>query len=329
MIQPTDQADAELEPLREQALAWVRKLTSGSATRADAERFRHWCEADPRHRAAFAEARAQWALLKPALGQMLREDAGVAGYHRRTLRTGPTTRRAFLGALVGMGAAAGVAAYVAPGLLPGLDGWGADYRTAAGEQLAVALEGEASAYLNTRTRVRRLAAHDGMTGLELLDGETMVEVPASRRLFGVTAGVGRVTTEAGRFEVRHLAGRSCVTCVEGEILVTHPAGKRVLQAAQQTVYNQQSISSIAAIDPMDALAWRRGEMVFRQASLDMVVAEINRYRPGRVVLMDSVPRGKTLSARFKLAELDKALLQLQHSFGLTARALPGGLLLLS
>jgi transmembrane sensor len=48
-----------------------------------------------------------------------------------------------------------------------------------------------------------------------------------------------------------------------------------------------------------------------------------------VVLMATAVRDKTLSARFKLASLDTALLQIERSFGLSARALPGGVLLLS
>ncbi|WP_198086656.1 hypothetical protein [Variovorax sp. E3] len=57
--------------------------------------------------------------------------------------------------------------------------------------------------------------------------------------------------------------------------------------------------------------------------------EINRYRPGRVVLMVDALRGKTVTATFKLDRLDLALLQMQHSFSLSARSLPAGVLVLS
>ncbi len=60
-----------------------------------------------------------------------------------------------------------------------------------------------------------------------------------------------------------------------------------------------------------------------------MVDEINRYRPGRLVLMADGMRSQTLSARFKLAHLDVALLQIQRAFNLTARSLPAGVLVLS
>ncbi len=52
---------------REAARLWLLTLTSGRATEDDAEAFRAWLGADPRHEAAFAEAKRLWLALGPAV----------------------------------------------------------------------------------------------------------------------------------------------------------------------------------------------------------------------------------------------------------------------
>lgn len=319
------------ETLREDARAWVRKLHSGAATQWEAQAFRRWRDASPLHQAAFIEARQQWRVLQPALNRLVRTDAEAANLHRETLRKPAASRRAFLG-VAGAAAAAGVAGlavYSPLGLWPAANEWRADWRTAAGEQRAIAWSDQIDVTLNTRTSIRRVASDDQAEGLELLNGEAAIEMLPSARTFSVVAGAGRSIGESARFEISRLEGRVCVTCLAGRVRIEHPAGDRVLLARQQAVYRDHSISGIAAADPEVASAWRRGELVFKQAPLSVVLDEINRYRPGRVVLMVDALRGKTVTATFKLDRLDLALLQMQRSFGLNARSLPAGVLVLS
>ncbi|PIF73886.1 FecR family protein [Variovorax sp. 54] len=319
------------ETLREDARAWVRKLHSGAATQWEAQAFRRWRDASPLHQAAFIEARQQWRVLQPALNRLVRTDAEAANLHRETLRKPEAGRRAFLG-VAGAAAAAGVAGmavYSPLGLWPAANEWRADWRTAAGEQRAITWSDQIGVTLNTRTSIRRVASDDQAEGLELLNGEAAIEMLPGTRHFSVVAGAGRSIGESARFEISRLEGRVCVTCLAGRVRIEHPAGDRLLLARQQAVYRDHSISGIAAADPEVASAWRRGELVFKQAPLSVVLDEINRYRPGRVVLMVDSLRGKTVTATFKLDRLDLALLQMQRSFGLNARSLPAGVLVLS
>ncbi len=177
--------------------------------------------------------------------------------------------------------------------------------------------------------MRRQAVGGETTGLELLTGEAAVDLLAPGMPFTVVAGVGRSLAESGRFEVRHLDGKVCVTCIEGAVRVEHPSGVRSLQARQQAVYDAATMSSVENIEPADVSAWRKGELVFRQTPLAQVLEEINRYRPGRVVLMNARARSKPVSGSFAIGLLDAALAQLQHTFDLHARSLPAGLYVLS
>ncbi|MDC8757693.1 FecR family protein [Janthinobacterium fluminis] len=313
-----------------QAWNWLRLLTSGDAREVDAQQFRRWVKSSPLHQAAYHDVKRRWDAIEAPARELLRvkpEAATVDACRPRLVLGG---RRAFLGAAMSAAAVAGVAVAHPPlGLWPGLDEWSADDRTATGEQRALALSGGVDVMLNTRTSMRRQTDGGKLVGLDLLIGEASIDVRDGGQALTVVAGVGRSLLESGRIEVRHLNGKVCVSCIEGAVRVEHPAGARELYARQQIVYGASSLGDIASIDPKTVSAWRQGMLVFNQAPLADVVDEINRYRPGRVVLMNDAVRNKPVSGRFFTASLDLALWQLQEAFQLHARPLPAGLLLLS
>jgi len=327
------QADRH-EALRQEARIWLARLTGGDVRQADVHAFRHWQGMSAAHAEAFDDAKRQWHAMRPAIGELLSTDAGIAARHRRLMHGDADVtqhapafagRRAFLGAGLSAAALAGVAAVYPPfGLWPSAGTWTADYRTATGEQRDIALAGRANVVLNTQTSVSRRTE-----GLNLITGEVAVDLASSREPFTVVAGAGRSVSDAGRFEVRNLDGRVCVSCLEGTVRVQHPAGERRLVAREQAVYRDDAIGGVAGIEPASVSAWRRGELVFRQTPLVKVIEEINRYRPGRVVLLAEARRSEPVSGRFSIAILNEALLQIERSFGLTSRTLPGGLLILS
>lgn len=328
-----DDRDVSPETLQAEAFIWLGRLADGEVTRPELQAFKRWQGTSAAHEAAFEGAKRQWKAMKPALVGVLQASPAKAARHDRLVRgRGPQPgRRAFLGAAAGAVAVAGVAVVAPPlGLWPSPGEWVADFRTATGEQRTIALADRVSVTLNTQTSVRRQAAADGeTTGIDLIAGEAAIDLPSRGSAFAVRAGAGRSVAESGRFEVRHLDAKVCVTCIEGTVRVEHPAGSRLLQANQQTVYRGDSISGIAGIDAADASAWRKGELVFSQTPLEQVVEEINRYRKGRVVLLASAGRNRPVVGRFRIAVLDEALLQIQHAFGLDARVLPAGVLVLS
>ncbi|WP_447774022.1 FecR family protein [Variovorax boronicumulans] len=328
--QPADTSDASPDALQQEARVWVRLLTSGEVKPWDAQGFQRWLRISPAHKDAFNEARRVWQAMKPAAGAVLHHNPDIASVHARALHRAPVPRRAFMGAAVGAAAVAAIAVVRPPlGLWPSAAELGADYRTATGEQQRIAQAGSAKVTLNTRTSARRQLVDGQMVGLELIHGQAAVELGGSGQRFSLLAGVGRSEAEAGRFDVKYLNGRVCVTCLDGAVHVTHPAGARALQARQQTVYDASAISGIASAEPLDVEAWRKGELVFRQTRLVDVIEEINRYRSGRVMLANEAVRDRPVSGRFQIASLDTALWQLQHTYKLDARSLPGGLLVLS
>lgn len=319
------------DDLQHQARVWLRLLTSTDVKAYDTEGFQRWVRTSPAHRAAFSEVKQRWDALEPASKAYLRAHPDAADAHRRALEEARPGRRAFLGAAVSAAAVAGVAvAYPPARLWPAPGEWGADERTATGEQRELVLADRVRVTLNTQTSIRRRSDPEDSPGIDLLTGEAAVELPSDSPAFAVMAGAGRsLARSSGRFEVRNLDGKVCVTCLEGTVQVEHPAGARRLLARQQTVYDANAVGGVAAIEPAVVSAWQRGELVFSDSRLVDVIAEINRYRSGRVVLMKTSVQSRPVSGRFLVASLDSVIAQLQQMFDLHARWLPGGVVVLS
>src|ERR1700754_2749100 len=138
--------------LTRQAWAWLRLFSSGDANADDAERLRRWVRTSAAHQAAYNDAKAQWDVIKPSAGAVLQTNVEAAEYYKSTRGGVHRHRRAFLGAAVSAAAAAGAAiAYPPLGLWPSPSEWGADYRTATGEQRTLALARDVDVTLNTQT----------------------------------------------------------------------------------------------------------------------------------------------------------------------------------
>ncbi|ALX85144.1 iron dicitrate transport regulator FecR [Achromobacter denitrificans] len=309
---------------------WLLTLTSGAATEADAEAFRAWLRADPGHEAAFAEQKRLWQALGPAV----REEAAARATTRRPSRSG---RRAFLG-----GAVAASAAYLAwrppLGLWPGLDELGADYRTATGEQRRVALGDALELELNTQTRINvRSAAASAGAVIELAAGEAEVRVgrqadanPAlPAPVAQVVAGAGRVSAREALFNLRYLGGEASLCCLAGSVQLAHSQGTYEVGAGQELRYDDRRVMPPAKVNTEAVTAWRRGWLVFDRVPLADVVDELNRYRRGRLVLLNRQLGQRRVQARFALAQVADAEQLIRDAYGAEVTRLPGGVVLLS
>lgn len=311
------------------AREWLLMLTSGAATEADAQAFRAWLRQDARHEAAFAEQKRLWQALGPAV----REEAKAWAAPRRP---SPSGRRAFLG-----GAVAASVAYLAwrppLGLWPGLGEFGADYRTATGEQRRVALGEALELELNTQTRINVRSAPDAGAVIELEAGEAEVRVGRPLNARGeaaapatqVVAGAGRITAREARFNLRYLDGEASLCCLSGSLRLAHALGAYDVAAGQELRYDGQRVMPPVAADTEAVTAWRRGWLVFDRVPLADVVEELNRYRRGRLVLLNSRLGRRRVQARFALAQVADAEQLIRDAYGAEVTRLPGGVVLLS
>ncbi|PJK32349.1 iron dicitrate transport regulator FecR [Pseudomonas sp. S10E 269] len=293
-------------PLHDEARDWLVLLTSGRATVADAKALKAWCAQSPEHAHAFEQAKTLWQHVAPALEHVSQP---------RSLG-----RRAFLGGAIAASAAVVMVRVGVPGGFAGLT---ADYRTEVGEQRQVLLSDGISLELNTQTRISRVGQ-----GIELLEGEVEVVAHVVQPL-KVQAGEGWVSAAQARFNLRNTDYNVCVTCIEGSLLVDI-AGRSVrLDSGRQLTYGAAGVSDVTTVDTQAVVAWREQVLVFNNATLATVVDEINRYRPGMLVLLNKQLGQSRVQARFSLQQLAGVALLIRDAYGAKCTELPGGVVLLS
>lgn len=317
------------DDLQAEALAWLRRLTSGQATKADAEALDRWRSGNPARARAFAEAALLWNTMEEAARTALDRNPNLASVRARPIAPTALGRRTFIAGGAALAASlAGIAVVRPPfDLWPSLSEFHADYRTSTGEQRQIKLAQSVSVEMNTRTSLRRIA--DQNAEIELISGEAAIAKKnniAGELVVRAGDAVARVTEAS--FNIRKDGRVVCVTCIEGAVRVEAGADTVSLRDGQQVSQDDSGLGPIAAVNPEIALAWRRGLLIFQDVPLASLVEEVNRYRAGRIVLIDARLGERRVVASFRLDRIDAVIDFVTGAMHVPARRLPGGIVLL-
>lgn len=279
------------------ALAWFTRLHRPEAGTAEQSAFAEWLAADPAHAEAYGKVERLWQ--SPALSSALAR-VGVAvpvsppSPPARRRRMHPPRWAMAAGVLLFTGWS-----LIAAGLL---DRWRADYASGAGEQRRVLLADGSAVILNTDSALA-LDFSAGRRGVRLLRGEAYFEVqPDSARPFTVSSGIAQVRVVGTRFNVR--AGEEGGTAVDVESGIVACANQRgdsvKLTAGQHTDISQQGVAAPTPADTNRAFAWRNGRLIFQDQPLVQVLAELDRYHPGTIVVVGGRLAQTRVSGNYKL-----------------------------
>jgi transmembrane sensor len=311
----------ELDPLMREALGWVVLLRSGDVTTDDLGEIRHWRAQSADHEAAFREAALLWRDLKASADTVR---------HERRPETRTMTRRMFAGGAVAASAAAAAYMLYEPPLelWPSIKELAADYRTGKGERRDIALADGIALTLNTQTSIAVRGADKGTPEIDLIAGEaaiTATGVPLVVRATGA-----RIAAERASFNTRCIGDRVSVACLDGEVEVGY-GGKTVQLAKGQGVdfSPADGLGVPVSEETADAAAWRQGLLIIRDRRLADVVEEVNRYRPGRIIVTNGDLGRRVVNGTFHIDSLDDFAGQVRQLFGANVRSLPGGVVLLS
>jgi transmembrane sensor len=304
--------------LQREGMQWLALMISGRATDEDLAEMERWKHQSPAHAEALAAA-IQMRRLVAAQDKFSGQPPFL--YH-------PATRRFALGGAV---AAAAVYSVTRPplALWPSLSELGADYRTGTGEQRQIALARGVSVAMNTRTSLS-LRSGPGQPGIELVTGEIAMttQLPEAAP-FTVYAGKAQIVASDANFDLRNDDGRICVSCLEGRLAIRAGNVLRQLGPSEQLQFAGNTIEEPVKVDPVVLTAWRHGLLIFHDASLRSIVAEINRYRSGKIVVMNAALANRRFNGQFKIAHIDNAVAELAHLSNASTAALPGGIVLLT
>lgn len=277
-----------LGPARDQAIAWFARLQDSKANETDKAEFADWLAANPAHRNAYDEVERLWQ--SPALAAALSQNPSIP---LRPLRRQPEKNRWFAAAIVVL-----AVGFTATNNV--LQTWQADVATATGEQRRVALADGSALVLNTDSAVK-LDYADERRGVTLLSGEAYFEVQADKdRPFVVTTEHGSVRVVGTRFSVKTGAATQ-VNVASGIVVCSAKLGSsRQLTAGQHTEIQTDDVAPIAAVAADQSFAWLKGRLVFQNQTLADVVAELDRYHPGAIVVAGDALGRMRITGNYKL-----------------------------
>lgn len=338
---PKRSAAADARDLDDVAMGWVIRLTSGLAEDDELEAFRAWRDESPDHAAAVAEARDLWTRMGPALvaGQERRlaeafvgslPRAAAPGQARRTARpawgrqaaarpAGP--RRSFPASRwAGMAAALAVAVMATSWMSQSPF---ADLSANAATRSAALADGS-RVMLAPGTALDVDIGASGERRINLEKGEAMFDVAHDpSRPFVVRSGEGEIRVLGTAFTVKKTGGMTQVIVARGRVEVKSGSETRILKPDRMVVYGLTTMGGIRAVAASDAQSWTKGRLVFENETLGDVIAELDRFEPRKVMLLNRDVRLKRVNAIIDLERSDYWLSALEQSEGVSVTRLPG------
>ena len=304
--------------VRDDAARWFVRLQEPAVDVVEYRRFEAWLNEHPQHQDEFEMLQGLWMaadLVPAARLQALCETAPV----RRTRQ--PWLRYAV--------AASVVAVALGVGLFSGVHQpapYTAEYSTALGERRHVVLPDGSLMDMNSRSRIQVRFDKD-RRGIELTEGEAMFSVEHdTSRPFVVEAGNGQVTVTGTRFDVRRDPSQTRVAVEQGTVKVQGQGADVIsLTAGLGTQIDAQGVVAAAyAVNPAELTAWRSGKLVFNNASLSEVAAEVSRYREKPLTVDNDTVGNLRLTSVFNSDNTDALLKALPSILPVAVRTLDDG-----
>ncbi|WP_271410072.1 FecR family protein [Pseudomonas sp. Q1-7] len=327
---PLHAVDGDREPdLDQVAWLWLGRL-QGQPEPALRKAFETWLYAAPEHVDAYTRAQDLWCLTQTGASRLAVDEAQSLDALLARMAAPPRRRSARWIAALAMAASVLLMTWVGGWQpLDRLDDLGADYVSAPGEVREVTLADGSRITLDADSA---LAVRYGTYAreVELRRGAAYFRVTPGQVPFVVAAHGGEARVLGTRFEVRLRPAGARVTVEQGRVGVrARPDGvQQILGAGQQVAFANGEAGRVATVDTAAQLAWREGRLSFYRAPLGEVLAELDRYYPGRILLLDRELADKRISGSFPSHDPAAVLTSLQAVVGFKQDELLGRVMIL-
>jgi transmembrane sensor len=275
------------------AATWIERRESDDWREADQAELDAWLAESPAHLVAYLRADDVWGRANRLRALNRPGRSNPDGTDRKSFKL-PFLRiaAAFVVILV-IGALA--AGYFA---LPKQQ----TYATTIGGHETLTLDDGSQIELNTNTTVR-VAYDSSQRNIWLDKGEAYFHVAHdSAHPFVVTLGNVRVVDLGTKFLIRRESDRVEVALLEGKARFEDSVGSPQLRQTTLTpgdvvmaTANSVSLVRKSPQNLTNQLGWRRGMLVFDQATLADVAGEYNRYNRQKIVIADAATGRLTIS----------------------------------
>lgn len=289
---------------------WVVRLGRPEVSPRTLEAFEAWLDDDPRHLEDYSALKAV-----ACDSQALRaEFVGDLNLIPRAAKTRRRPRAVWLIPALGGMAAAALVVVIWPARDPMAGA--TTYQTAVGEIREVALADGSRVTLDTATTLR--ARLDGPVRRVALDKGAAYFAVAHDKAhpFQVALADRQVIVTGTHFTTGLRGDEALVTVLEGSVAVSRirPAQANPLRDAARLKPGDQVSYRAGApvvrsprIDPGRAAAWREHRLIFEDAALADVVAELSRYTDTRIRIADPALARRRVTAIFPLDGADAVI----------------------
>lgn len=319
---PEDKPDR----IEEDAIAWLVRMRG---EKADDLRpaFAQWLTASPLHKAVYDRASTLFDSAAQ-LKQSLRHGPGRP-------RNRPMVRYVLAGALTAAAAGLALAVLHRPGLLvaPAQTAAATPLTTRHGEIRTVRLADGTVATLDSDSRlatsfdggVRRVALQQGKVRLVVAHANRPLEVAVAGGTVLADGASLDLALDADQVMVRLLHGAARTRPMLHNAAYAVPA--RYLRAGQAYCYRPADFAEIAAPSPwrdLDDGHWPTGWVAYRTVSLEVLVAQANRYAAEPIVL-DGAVGAYQASGRFHLTDTGAFVARITEVFDLAVERRADGI----
>lgn len=318
------------KPAEDAAADWLARHLAGPLDLSEQRAFMAWLNRSPAHPAAWRQAEAAWRQLE-AVGRdpgPLQQD--IAHLHGRPARRGLWRPLAAMAACLAVAAIGATLWLGNPVML-----MRADYAAAPAQLRNVRLPDGSTVELAPGAALA-LDFSAAERRVELLAGSAYFMVTpqaaAGNRPFVVGSRNGSTRALGTQFAVDLLpAGGVRVAVTEHAVEVVaagrvgpgDAANRLVVPAGRAVSYDGSGrIMPLDGADVVQATAWHRGKLIFDQQPVADVIAELNRYRRGSIVIADRSLADRRISGIFNTDDIDGAVEAIARELGAGARLLP-------
>lgn len=297
--------------LDQEAIRWLVVLRDDEVTVSDHEEFERWLATSADHKAAWRWACEVWEdadKAAPAIRERLATQRGsVIAFARKESLASKSFGKWLPIAAAFCLFAGGAVVLSNPGLL-------AQEQTSRGEIRPVSLPDGSVAEMGSESSLS-FSTEGQQRVVTLYSGEAHFKVaPNPDKPFIVRAKDGSIMALGTAFNVKLLPTSVNIAVTEHVVEVVPPYGERFrLSNGQQATYGAAGVSAVAPSDAASATAWQRKRLVLQNVQLQDVLADVDRYRAGRIIVLDEAINAIPVTAVLDISDPEAALSTIERT----------------
>lgn len=293
--------------VRAECREWLTLIHSGEVSDADRARFSAWLQADPQHERAYARLQSLW----DEIGE-LHQLADLESVPPSRVRAHPQSgwRRASWAIAAGVAALALLVVWsrlAEPPAQPIVAGIAFDqtYSTEIAQVRELSLPDGSTLTLGAGSRASVMFTVEKRR-VRLDQGEAFFAVAKdAARPFHVDAGTATLRVVGTRFDVHRGSERVRIAVAEGMVAVD--GSQSPLTKGQRIdVLANGTVTTIDTVSDNSIGAWRDGRLIYENATLTEIVADLRRYRTD-VVLGSDGAGALRVTAGLRIDQIDPFL----------------------